>query len=210
MSAKKRQRGFTLFEMMVVVGIVIMVLAAGIPTIRNTAKGARAASSFQSVRQEMQIARQAAIQQRTTYRVTFTPAFGSTPAQIRSERMRTDGAADFSPGSTRVLSLPKDYDFVVVPGIPNTVASTPDNQGMGVYAIDLDYANGAAGTRTIRFYSDGSARNETGKYSGGVVYFAKRGDLWTSHALTVLGYTGRIGAWKLKSNGASSTQWRPE
>jgi hypothetical protein len=105
------------------------------------------------------------------------------------------------------LTLPVDTQFIVVPGIPTSVTTTPDGFGAGNKAIDFDMAIGGGGTQ-IYFQPDGRALDGINRLNDGVVYLAQPGDLYSSRAVTLYGSTGRAKGWVLGqvTGGARWTQ----
>jgi hypothetical protein len=59
----------------------------------------------------------------------------------------------------------------------------------------------------IYFLPDGSGQDLNGNINNGVLYIARAGDLYSSHAITFWGATGRIRGWRLFQNGANP-YWR--
>jgi hypothetical protein len=59
----------------------------------------------------------------------------------------------------------------------------------------------------IYFMPDGTAQDINGNINNGVIYIARAGELYSSHAITVWGATGRMRGWRLFNN-SGTAYWR--
>lgn len=205
MRMRRRERGFSMIETVVVISIALVLMGMAVPQLVRGLKRARVESGFQSVRQEVMKARGLAMQGRTIYVVTFDDA--STLHNVQLSRVTPGSATPDAPFET--LPLPAGFQFVAMPGIPTSTSSVPDGYGSGTTAIDMDLANATPGYKYIYFYPDGSAHDASGRFSGGVLYLANPTDLMTSRALSLIGYTGRVGAWRL-AGAPGNTMWKED
>ena len=198
--SSKDARGFTLIEAMIAVSIVLVMSAASYYSLRPAWQDARLNSAYNGTLMTLRQARQWAVDNRKTYVVTFNPAglpVGTN--QIQTNRM--DGGA-VGPVVNR-MTLPSDIQFLNIPGIPNTVAGTPDGLGTGSKAYQFDIGVAGGVENTIYFFPDGSARDINNNINNGVVYLARANDLYTSRAITLIGAAGRIRGWRLYASQAS-------
>ncbi len=193
--------GFSMLELLVVVGIVLAVGAISIPIIVPAMQDAKVGEGYNTVLETIRQAREAAVTQRRVYIVTLTQ-----PRSIGVAPLHADPLA-----LTLNLSLPGVVAFYADSGLPNTSTTTPDNLGIGPAsgAIDFDVGLPTAGASTIYFYPDGSSRDVDGNMNSGVVYIAQPGKLASSRAITVWGATGRIRGWRL-SGKTGSFYWRKQ
>jgi prepilin-type N-terminal cleavage/methylation domain-containing protein len=199
MGRRKRdaQSGFSLIELLVVVCIGLIVSAVAVDGINSTIKDGHVNSAYTTTLATLRRAREAAITQRQTYKVTFT-----APGTI------TVAPTTALTGSLNITAtLPSDVAFDVEPGVPNSVSTVPDGLGLGAStgAIDFDATQGAGGLTVVYFWPDGSARDGAGNLNDGIVYIARPGQLSTSRAITVRGLTGRLRGWRLEPGVA--TPW---
>lgn len=207
-----RHSGFSLLEMAVVLAIILMIAAVTFMSLQPVLKQQHVVNSYNIVLSAMRQARDNAVAQRTSYRVTFNN--GAIPNTVIVEPT----FAGFQ-GSLRAVTyqLPTDVHFSNEPGIPNNNQFTPDRFGTGAAAIDFGYTNqgGGGGLKVIYFCPDGSAQDAVGgagqcmgNQNSGVVYLARPGELLSSRALTVWGATGRIRGWRLYSSGGGGPAWQ--
>ncbi len=191
-------RGFSLLEMMAVVSIGLIVSVMAGMTLQPTLKYTRETNAYNITLMAMRQARDTAVAQRQTYFVTFTHNT-IPPDQITI----TQGAT----GTVlRIYSLPIDVAFQVQTGLP-PAGSTPDSFGSGGTAIDFDQAVAGGAKNVIYFYPDGTSEDVNGNLNNGVIYIARTNDLYSSHAITVWGATGRLRGWRLYNN-AGVAYWR--
>ena len=188
-------RGFTFVEILVVVALILVVMAFAIPQIRATVRGARVNTAAQTVTTQMRRTYQRAIDERRIYRLSFVP-----PRRLQIDRVQLNppGAAILTFIGT--IDLPPDMQFLNEPGIPTTVATTPDGFGTGNRAIDFAINNGGGGTQLF-FFPDGRILDANNRLNNGVVYIARPGELLSSRAVTVFGATGRVKGWRLVQAG---------
>lgn len=211
-SAEQRQRGhrakgFTLIEMVSVLAIIIVLAAISFVSLVPLMKQQRVVNAYNTTLSAMRQARDNAVSQRTSYRVTFATSTSPVTNTITVAPMLTtfQGAQN-----SVTYQLPTDVSFLAQSGLP---ATAPDGYGSGLVAIDLGYtAHANGGAQTIYFCPDGSVQDDStgncaGNWDGGVVYIARAGDLMSSRAITLWGGTGRIRGWRLYGNGAGGYQW---
>jgi type II secretory pathway pseudopilin PulG len=204
----RRASGFSLIEMVSVLGIIIVLASISFISLVPVMKQQRVTNAYNTTLSALRLARDNAVSQRTSYSVTFANGTSSSTITVTPTLTTFLGAQN-----TSVYILPSDMRFLAQTGLPS---AAPDSYGSGLTAIDFGYtANGGAGGQaTIYFCPDGSAEdaeggagNCSGSWDGGVVYIARAGDLMSSRAVTLWGGTGRIRGWRIYSNGAGGYQW---
>lgn len=191
------KRGFSVIELMIVVAIILIVATAASLNISTVLKNARINTALENTVNQLRMARQGAIDQRCIYVVTFT-----APRTIRMQRIVNGLTSDVG-----TLDLPRDVEFRAETGIPNSPATTPDQFGIGRFAIDFSVDFGGAGTQ-LYFQPDGSALDNLGRVNNGVVYIARPGELPSSRAVSVFGSTGRIRSWRLAFGAGGAARWQ--
>jgi type II secretory pathway pseudopilin PulG len=197
------ESGFSLVEMVVVVGVVFVVAATALMNILPSIRSSRANAGMEMVLGEMRRAHERAVDERRIYRLTFV-----APQTIQVEVGQvaiigstiTDSAPVFV-AAEPPLTLPGNIQFLAIPGIPTNPNATPDGFGTGGLAINLDIANG--GGTQIYFQPDGRALDGANRLNDGVIYLAEPNNLFSSRAVSLYGTTGRSKSWFLTQvNGA--------
>ena len=168
-------RGFSLIEILSVVGLVAVVGAFSMMIIGPALEARNVEMAVRTVSTQMSRARQFSVDARRRIRVTFT-----NPATIT-----VDQQAPISQGGawTQVSTteLPGDMEFE----IDGTISSGPEGHATSAVA---DFS----GASQIFFMPDGSAVTSAGILSNGVVYVAQPTKVETARAVTLFGSTGRI------------------
>lgn len=184
---RRRTRGFTMLEMLVVIAIIMIVSAVSVMNIWPAVANSRVDTAYQNAVLEVRQARQMAIDQRRQFIVTFI-----APQTIQTQRQEQGIGAPLT--LIRTITLPWDIQFDAEKGIPTTPAAVPDGFGDGSTAINFNKGN------QIFFLPDGSARDANGVINNGVLYLARPGQIQTSRAITLFGATGRIKGWRIWNN----------
>lgn len=207
----RRQRGFSLLEMMFTLAILLIVTSISFISLQPVLKQQHVTNAYNTTLSALRLARDNSVAQRTSYSVTFNT--GAVPQSVTVAPAFLGFAGALNPVT---YTLPNDVNFDNEPGIPNNNLLTPDRFGTGANAVDFGYTGqgvGLGGQRVIYFCPDGSAQDAaggagqcTGNWNNGVVYIARRGELYSSRALSVWGATGRIRGWRLINAGGATWQ----
>lgn len=188
-------RGFSLIEMMAVVAIVLIISAISVVSLQAPLQAGRVTNAYNITLGAMRQARDISIAQRQTYYATFSNA--AVPNTITITQGGTGTVVS-------TFQLPTDVAFVAQTGLPGV---GPDNFGAGGTAIDFDQGVGGGAKSVIYFYPDGTGQDVNGNINNGVIYIARSGQLYSTHAITVWGATGRLRGWRLYNN-AGTNYWR--
>jgi prepilin-type N-terminal cleavage/methylation domain-containing protein len=191
-------RGFSLIEMMSVVTIILIVTGIAVTGIQPALKYSRVNNAYNLTLAAIRQTRDYSVAQRQQYSVTFSNAVAPNTITITQV------------GSGNVVAtyqLPTDVTFTVVNGIPTAANAVPDGFGAGATAIDFDQGIAGGVQTVIYFMPDGTAQDLNGNLNNGVLYIARAGELYSSHAITVWGATGRLRGWRLLST-AGAPYWR--
>jgi prepilin-type N-terminal cleavage/methylation domain-containing protein len=170
-------RGFSLPEMMIVVGILAVVGGIAAGSMLALVKDSRADSGMVAAVNALRLARDRAIGERRNVQVRFIP-----PNQIQIARENIPGP------TTTVLQdlfLEDDLEFRLIAGVPDT----PDRFGLSGSAV----AFGPSATRV--FTSEGSFVDSTGDPLNGTLFMAVNGQPTSVRAITILGSTALIHPW---------------
>lgn len=199
--SKNSARGFTMIELIVVLGIIMIIAATAIIEIGSTLKESKAEIALQTTLGQMRRTQEMAIDQRRVYRLSFV-----APRTIQLDQVNIDPvtrARTFVFQSQ--IDLPTETQFTVVTGIPTATATVPDGYGNGGIAIDFDRDFGGGGTE-VYFQRDGRALDAANRLNNGVVYVCRPGEMMSCKAVSLIGATGRAKGWRL-TNTSSGTRW---
>lgn len=191
-------RGFSLIEMMVVVTIILIVTGAALIAMQPALRFSRVSNGYNITLGAIRQARDYAVAQRQQYSVTFSNA--AVPNTITITQTGNGNVVT-------TFQLPTDIAFTVVNGIPTAANAVPDGFGAGANAIDFDQGIVGGVQNVIYFMPDGTGQDLNGNINNGVIYIARPGELYSSHAITVWGATGRLRGWRLLNN-AGNPYWR--
>jgi len=193
--ASRKQIGFSLLELMITVSLVLVLAGVTFISLGPMLHQSHTNSAYDTTLMALRNTRNLAITQSHEYYVNFNPA-GFPAGTIQVQYQPPAVGAGVAPPVEQVItySIPTDISFAVQAGFP---ANTPDSFGTGVTAIDFETTPGVP-LNYVVFFPDGSAQDNLGNYSSGVVYLTRPGDtIYSSRAVTVWGATGRIRGWQL-------------
>ncbi len=183
---RQKQGGFTIIEMVVVIGIIMIIVSMAIIQLQPTLQQFRANAGMDQVKGAMRQAREIAISQRRTIVIQFV---GNNTIQLFQV---------VEPGNVRAVN-----PFLILP-IENTVTfqtfagepDTPDAYGIPAVPAGVDF-NGVVGGPPIgmQFQSDGTFTDANGTPINGTVFLGITNIKTSARAVTVLGATGRMHAW---------------
>jgi type II secretory pathway pseudopilin PulG len=201
------ERGFSMVEMAVVVGLVLVVIGTAIVVLAPYLRTSNANAGMEMVLGELRRAHERAIDERRIYRVTLVPprTIQVDVGQVANVATTITGSAPGFVPAQPPLTLPSRLQFIAVVGIPTSAQTTPDGFGTGANAIDFDIANGGGGNQ-IYFQPDGRALDGANRLNDGVVYIAEPNFLFSSRAVSLYGATGRAKGWFLSTVGGA-TRW---
>ena len=142
------QRGMTLLELLIMLGVMAVVLAAAAPGMRSTVEAYRLDGSVREVTSRIFMSRQLAVRDKTNYVLRVDPvndryfAFGDADG---------DGVPD--PGETTLgpYELQPDMSLVNLSWTGNRMVFFPN--GRTSETGDIRIADGNGRTKTIRVYS---------------------------------------------------------
>lgn len=194
----RRMRGFSLIELMITVTIILIVSGVALMAMQPALQASRVTNGYNTTLAAIRQTRDFAVAQRQQFSVTFANA--AVPNTITITR-----AGDGNVMAT--YQLPTDVAFTAVAGIPTAANAVPDGFGAGATAIDFDQGVAGGAKNVIYFQPDGTAQDVAGNLNNGVVYIARATQLYSSHAITVWGATGRLRGWRLY-NTAGNAYWK--
>jgi prepilin-type N-terminal cleavage/methylation domain-containing protein len=189
-SRTKHQRGFTLLETLVAVGIIFTV--AGILVVKSfgSMESYKANSAMDVVVSQLRVARQLAISQRRTVFVWVDTTFtGAAPGSqhINYQIQPAPASAEVAGPLVRV-SLPGQTQFLLPVGVPDTPMGFGTCSGN---AVCIGNVNG--GPPIMQFNSTGTFTDSTGLSPlNGTIFVSMVGQPLTTRAVTIMGGTGRV------------------
>lgn len=179
--ASKSHGGFTLLEMVIVLGIIIVGSAIVIPVSRQMVRDADSDSSLELTATFLQGARNRAISERRNIVLTFL-----TDHSMQIERVEV-------PSGTQTvldtLTLNGDEQFLKMDG----TTDTPDLFGN---AANVNFT----GTQPVMFTSDGSLIDSAGDVANGTIFIARPDAPDTARAISITGVTGLLRKWKWRGS----------
>jgi prepilin-type N-terminal cleavage/methylation domain-containing protein len=193
----KRQRGFSLLELMITVAIGLTLAGITFIAMMPMFNRNHVDLAYDTTLMVLRNTRHLAITQSHQYYVNFNPGgFPAGTMQVTYQPPAVGGGALPPVQQVATYTLPKDISFNVMAGFP---ATSPDSFGSGVTAIDFGQGLGGASLTYVSFMPDGSSRDSLGNYNSGVVYLVRTADPtpYNSRSVTVWGATGRVRGWRL-------------
>lgn len=186
MTRRSDERAFSLIEMMVVIVIIGIILSMTLLELQPTVYQFRANAALAQVKGAMRQARELAISERRTIVVQFV---GSSILLFQvTEPGNVVAAAPFM-----TLPIESSVNFMTFAAEPDT----PDAYGIPAVPAGIEFAGVAGGPPIgMQFQSDGTFTDANGNPINGTVFLGITNIKTTSRAVTILGATGRIHAWK--------------
>lgn len=179
--ASRKRAGFTLIELMVVLGLIGVMSAVAVMVMPGALLSAKADSGGARVMSALRTAREQAIAQRRTVRITFT-----APNMVTVSRVEVPG-----PGTTvlNTVFLEDGVGFRQFAGVPDT----PDAFGSGSAT--------SFGTATaVAFTSEGSFVDQNGDPVNGTVFLGRVNETMSARAVSLFGPTALIRQWRWNGN----------
>jgi type II secretory pathway pseudopilin PulG len=186
--SRAAESGFSLLELIVVVGITIVVAGMAMLTTTAAVENSRADSAAQAVMRELREARELAISERRNIQVTFV-----APGQIEVRRRDVTGTVETGTTLLETVVLEGRAQFNLPAGAPDT----PDGFGN---AAAVDFGTATA----LLFTSEGTFVDQTGDPLNGTVFISDPQNDLSLRAVTVFGPTALVSAWRW--NGAAWTE----
>ena len=198
--AVNSQRGFTMIELTVTIVLMMVISAVAIISLQPALLNAKCDAAMKQVVDQIRQAREYSIAKRRYVQITF-PTVGSRPEVVITQmNTLTPGAGGVNTVlSTVIIEGPTTY--YVMP----LLSDTPDGYGNSGPIYFENTINGPPGG--MLFQSDGELVDGTTFLPiNGSVFMGMVGKSTTARAVTLLGTTGRVHAWK-STGVAGVTAW---
>jgi prepilin-type N-terminal cleavage/methylation domain-containing protein len=204
---RSSQRGYTLIEFVVTAAILTTLAGMAILQLRPTWQDQQANAAMDQVKSTLRQARETAIGQRRSIVVKFVAA-GATGCSAGNNISNCIQLFQMVVSGTPPTATQASTPFLTIPMQANTLfgtvtgeTDTPDGYGLpasgGIYFAGQ---SGGPGTGML-FQSDGTFTDGSGTPINGTVFIAVTNIKNSPRAITILGNTGRIRAWKNNTQG---------
>ena len=204
---KRAEQGFSLIEMLTVVGLIAVVAAMAIMSTLSSTYSSKANSAMDGVITTLRTARQMAVTKRRNVLVTLT-----APNMMTMEVQTLPGEAAATPIAPIYLNdnAAGGCSFYVYPGLPDTpmgfgnssaLTFAPASGGTAGLAILFSTSGSLVGTTATSGYNVVGNRNPV----NASIFLAIPGQKNTARAVTVLGSTGRV-----RSYSWTGSSWQEE
>lgn len=204
-----RNAGFSLIELMIVVGIILVMLGFAVINITTATENSKANAAMDKLVTQLRYGRQLAISLRRNVMVTFT-----APNKIALAVQTLPGeapAADIAPGYLND-NAPNGLQYYVFPGLPDV----PGGIGNGS-PINWAPASGGAAGLSLMFNSSGTFIGTTATNNfasvgnnnpvNGTIFIGIPGKKTTARAVTILGGTGRVRTYFYTGDPSAALAW---
>lgn len=195
-SKSRTNRGFSMIELMVVVGLIMIISAMALVAYLPTLQDARFDTAMRQVIEQLRQGREYAISNRRYVQITFPTVVAANGTQyevvLTQRNDLTAGAGTSNPVLSKVpIQAPAQYTLVM--GI-----DTPDSFSGGAPTGPVMFEGVSGGpTAGMLFQSDGElVDGATFQPINGTVFMGFPAKNTSARAVTVLGGTGRIRGWK--------------
>jgi len=181
----RQESGFSLMELVLTIGVIGILSAIVVAQIGQAVPGMKADGAMRVVMSQLTTARELAISQRRYVQVKFL-----APSQIQTLRVDVNTAGAVT-GTT--IPPPTPFEGGITYNKLSGISDTPDAFGLAS-AVDFGTAT------TIQFATDGELVDQAGSPLNGTVVLASQSNKISSRAVTVLGATGHIRAYRWNGN----------
>ena len=192
--AGNRARGFSLIEMSVVATIVFIVAGMAILQLQPSWQQSQTNAALDQVKNALRQARETAISQRRSISVQFSGT--NTISLYQLVVVGTTSTIATTPFLS--MAVQKNVKFMTFTGLPDT----PDGFGLPGGGNGIEFGLVVGGPTTgMQFQSDGTFTDGAGTVINGTVFMGIANVPASARAVTVLGSTGRVRAYRGTGSG---------
>jgi Tfp pilus assembly protein FimT len=186
-----RQKGYSVFELLIVLVIAFIVLGISLIQLQPFWQQLQANSALQQIKETLRDDRELAISERRTIVVQF-PTSTTISMYVINEPSNVVSSAPFLS-----MPLPGQSQFMTFSG----ETDTPDK--FGIPSSGGIEFGGSSGTPTsgVEFQSDGTFTDGNGNPINGTIFIGVPKVTPSARAVTILGNTGRIKAYRYSGGG---------
>jgi len=184
------ESGLSVIELLVVVAIALTISATAVVMLQPALKDAQNDAAMREALDAMRQARQYSISYRRYIQLTFTTG---NPSKITATQRNDIGGFGAVNPVLFTIAIEAPSTFY----LNNSTPDTPDAFGKCA-AICIENTSG--GPTSILFQSDGEMVDGTYTSMNGSLFLGVSGQPTTYRAVTVLGSTGRVRAWKYNAS----------
>lgn len=197
----RTDRGFTLLESVVVIGIMMVLMGMAIIKSFGTMESYQANSGMNVVVSQLRVARQLAIAQRRVVQVWIDNIPESTDNRYHVKYQIQSAGAQTKEVNGPIVSvpLPGTTQFVLESGIPDTPMGFGNKA-----AVYIGNPPVAGGPPIMQFNPQGTFTDNNLSLLYGTIFIGIPGQPNTARAVTIMGGTGRVRAY----NWAGGVGWQ--
>jgi len=193
-TTRSSEAGFTLAELMIIVGITSVVMGMAIVVMPGMVKQVKADAATEGIVNTLRLARDRAISERRNMDLVFTHP--NRLKVVREEIIYNSVTGTWSSSPTGT-SNPTLIDTTLENSQRFTYLGTGDtDDNFGLTNNPLAFGTLAASTPTIMFTSEGTLVDVNGDSTNGTIFLATGTDKLTARAVTIFGATGLVKIWK--------------
>ena len=191
---RSSEAGFTLAELMIVVGVVSVTMGMAVVVMPGMVKQVKADAATEGIVNTLRLARDRAISERRNMDLVFVHP--NRLKIVREEIVYNSTTGTWSSSPTGATN-PTLVDTTLDNNQKFAYLSTGDTDDhFGLTNNPLAFGTLAAATPTIMFTSEGTLVDVNGDTTNGTIFLATGVDVLTARAVTIFGATGLVKIWK--------------
>jgi len=191
---RSSEAGFTLAELMIIVGITSVLMGMAVVVMPGMVKQAKADASTEGIVSTLRLARDRAIAERRNMDLVFVHP--NRLKVVREEIIYNSVTGTWSSSPSGVTN-PTLIDTTLEGNQKFVYLNTGDTDDhFGLTNKPLAFGTLVAATPTIMFTSEGTLVDAAGDATNGTIFLGTGVDVLTARAVTIFGDTGLVKVWK--------------